>query len=71
MAATSVAVATVPSSRKTVMENLWNRIFKYFEAEEYSKAETTFKLYTRLDEMSDKEYDAACNCDAEDCYCKQ
>lgn len=66
--ATSIVVAA-PSSRETVMEYLWNRIFDYFEAEEYEKAETSFIHYTRLDEMSDAEYLTTCQCGIEDCHC--
>lgn len=64
------ATLTISSTRETVMLYLWEKIFDYFEAEDYKKAETTFCYYTRLEEISDTEYEDLCQCDKEGCHCR-
>lgn len=57
------------STREGVMDYVWDKFFEYFSQNEWGKAEASFTYYSRLEEMTDAEYDDACHCDKPGCYC--
>lgn len=61
--------AATISTRETVMECVWNKFFEHFSNNDWEKAEGCFGLYTRLEEMTDTQYEEACHCGKPNCYC--
>jgi hypothetical protein len=64
-----VATRTTESTREAVMVYVWDETFISISRQEYDKAETSFAFFVRLDEMTDEEYEEACECEREGCAC--
>lgn len=52
------------------MADVWDRMFDQFSVGDHDRAESSFRLYTRLEEITDTEYEEKCYCGSPGCTCR-